>query len=418
MVTLKIILAVFWLFLLAVNFAESATPCVKHTFVSGKTDSADSTIVSSSEWNDCHTIDDGAIPLSKLASTVPTTSTLTTNTIPKATGADSIGDSVLLDCGSTTIGVGACSGSATGMLEIGGGRLTNKTAPSTPGTGLTEFWGDSTAKQLQVKDDAGNVNTTVRTAGAATSNQWVTHIPTTGVPATAQPAFSNLSGAATFAQTPQGAPASDDQVYVSSSSSAGAWKSIPDCTDTGGNHLNYTASTNAFSCGTSGGGGGTSVKQIFIPAVALIPDGTNCLYPSTRTINSGHQVESIRCADSGSSVVRYLLRMPSTWNAGTVTITATVLHGTTETITWAMDFATACRRPADTWNNTYGTAQSANVSITTANQTAEQTTAAITADGTCAAGAMLLIRGTVDATDMSTNGANTDLLGITVNATY
>ncbi|MBI4460385.1 MAG: hypothetical protein HY648_10055 [Acidobacteria bacterium] len=33
-------------------------------------------------------------------------------------------------------------------------------------------------------------------------------------------------------------------------------QSIPDCTDTGGKHLNYTASTNALSCGTSGGAGG------------------------------------------------------------------------------------------------------------------------------------------------------------------
>ena len=48
-----------------------------------------------------------------------------------------------------------------------------------------------------------------------------------------------------------GAPASGDQVLVSDSTSAATWKSIADCTDTGGNHLNYTASTNSFSCGTT-----------------------------------------------------------------------------------------------------------------------------------------------------------------------
>lgn len=32
---------------------------------------------------------------------------------------------------------------------------------------------------------------------------------------------------------------------------------FPPCTDTGGNHLNYTLSTNTVSCGTSGGGGGS-----------------------------------------------------------------------------------------------------------------------------------------------------------------
>jgi len=34
-------------------------------------------------------------------------------------------------------------------------------------------------------------------------------------------------------------------------------KVIPDCTDTGGNHINFTQSTDAFSCGTSGGFSGT-----------------------------------------------------------------------------------------------------------------------------------------------------------------
>lgn len=46
------------------------------------------------------------------------------------------------------------------------------------------------------------------------------------------------------------ASAADDTVMVSSGT---AWeaKSVPDCTDTAGKHLNYTASTNAFSCGNS-----------------------------------------------------------------------------------------------------------------------------------------------------------------------
>lgn len=35
------------------------------------------------------------------------------------------------------------------------------------------------------------------------------------------------------------------------------YKVLPDCTDTGGNHLNYTQSSDAFSCGTSGSGGTT-----------------------------------------------------------------------------------------------------------------------------------------------------------------
>lgn len=59
------------------------------------------------------------------------------------------------------------------------------------------------------------------------------------------------------------APGADDQVLVSDSGVAATWRSVPNCTDTGGQHLNYTTATNSFSCGTtsSGGGGGNSVEQ-------------------------------------------------------------------------------------------------------------------------------------------------------------
>ena len=49
----------------------------------------------------------------------------------------------------------------------------------------------------------------------------------------------------------------DDQVLVADSASAGTFRTVPNCTDTSGQHLNYTQSTNAFSCGTSGTETGT-----------------------------------------------------------------------------------------------------------------------------------------------------------------
>lgn len=45
----------------------------------------------------------------------------------------------------------------------------------------------------------------------------------------------------------------DDSVMLGSGT-AYEPKAIPDCDDSGGNHLNYDTATNAFSCGTSGGG--------------------------------------------------------------------------------------------------------------------------------------------------------------------
>ena len=47
------------------------------------------------------------------------------------------------------------------------------------------------------------------------------------------------------------APSGDDTMPVSDSATAMTWRAVPDCQDTVGKHLNYTASSNSFSCGTS-----------------------------------------------------------------------------------------------------------------------------------------------------------------------
>ncbi len=46
---------------------------------------------------------------------------------------------------------------------------------------------------------------------------------------------------------------------ITTANTTATYKAVPDCTDTGGNHLNFTQSSDAFSCGTSGGGGGSFV---------------------------------------------------------------------------------------------------------------------------------------------------------------
>lgn len=47
------------------------------------------------------------------------------------------------------------------------------------------------------------------------------------------------------------ASAAAHQALICTAASTCTWKTVPDCTDTSGNHLNYTQSTDAFSCGTS-----------------------------------------------------------------------------------------------------------------------------------------------------------------------
>lgn len=46
---------------------------------------------------------------------------------------------------------------------------------------------------------------------------------------------------------------SDDQFYVADNSSGGTPRTMPNCPDSAGNHINYTQSTNEFSCGTTTG---------------------------------------------------------------------------------------------------------------------------------------------------------------------
>lgn len=61
-----------------------------------------------------------------------------------------------------------------------------------------------------------------------------------------------------YLQPPNATPAAHSVMVIgapASNVSAFAYKAVPDCTDTGGNHLNFTQSTDAFSCGTSGGAG-------------------------------------------------------------------------------------------------------------------------------------------------------------------
>ena len=109
-----------------------------------------------------------------------------------------------------------------------------------------------TATSILGSANGGTGNGFAKLAGPTTSEKtW------TGPDANATLLTTNA--AVTVAQGGTGtAPGADDQVLVSDSTSAATWKSVGDCTDTGGNHLNYTASTNTFSCGTSSSGSGTA----------------------------------------------------------------------------------------------------------------------------------------------------------------
>ena len=104
---------------------------------------------------------------------------------------------------------------------------------------------DTTDVRLRWNDTANLVTIDHPTAGSF--NQVATISGTAGVTGILQGDVT--SSVRQFAAS----PGADDQTLVSDSTTAGTFRALPNCTDTGGNHINYTTATNAFSCGTSGG---------------------------------------------------------------------------------------------------------------------------------------------------------------------
>jgi hypothetical protein len=158
------------------------------------------------------------------------------------------------------------------------------------------------------------------------------------------------------------------------------------------------------------------VKSMYWPAGSMSSDGTQCGDATEVTLNSGPRQWTITCADNDSGYFHGQVVMPDSWNASTVTFELMVHHATTETITFAGDFQSQCKAAGETVNNTdwptEGASTVCDVSITTANDIEACTTAAQTPSGTCAAGDMLWWRYNIDATNFSTNAANTNVLGV------
>jgi hypothetical protein len=141
--------------------------------------------------------------------------------------------------------------------------------------------GDLTCAQVTTAQLSGTITnaqlaSSYSGVGACGANTWASTLGANAAPTCTQPAFTNLSGSASLAQngTGAGSPAGADSVLQSTAAGTTAWSAaLPNCTDTGGNHLNYTSATHAFSCGTtsSGGGGGAPTTATYITQT---PDGT------------------------------------------------------------------------------------------------------------------------------------------------
>jgi hypothetical protein len=168
-------------------------------------------------------------------------------------------------------------------------RLADGTGTGAPST--AQYWTGAADGTLSAEKNLGALGTglVINTAGVPSAYA--------GTSCTNQfPRSLNASGAATCATVSLTADvtgtlpvanggtnltaAADDNVMLGNGTT---WqtKALTDCQDSSGNHLNYTASTNTFSCGTSGdgtGGGGTTVALSSVAAAtgaATIASGNN-----------------------------------------------------------------------------------------------------------------------------------------------
>jgi len=135
---------------------------------------------------------------------------------------------------------------------------------------------------------------------------------------------------------------------------------------------------------------------------SLTPDGTNCTDPTKQTINGGPTGYYFSCADSNSSTFDGQITL--THSLATITITLTVNDVDSASQHFAGAFKAMCRNNATTVDGTWGAAQTLDITMTSANNNYTGTTAAITPNGTCGAGATLFFRWTTDATTNTDDG--------------
>jgi len=159
--------------------------------------------------------------------------------------------------GSTSITNGDLSGDATtsGTLAVTVSKINGTSFAGTNGNlvkfGASNVPADSSVVAANVVVASSPGAGIARFAGStqtATSAELSGDVTTSGSNAATVVKVNGIAYSATAA-------AHSVEVITSANTTATA-KAIPDCTDTGGNHLNFTQSTDAFSCGTSGSGTG------------------------------------------------------------------------------------------------------------------------------------------------------------------
>lgn len=245
----------------------------------------------------------GAVVVNGGALGTPSSGTLSSATgLPVSTGISGLGTGVATALAANTGGAGA--------FALYGGALGDATA-TTLGTGTVTFTngaahrGTTTSGNtwlLQAYDnDTGPAYVSFLTVTNGNSPSATFSVPAGGMTV-------NWQGTpVAFAYGGTGLSTAADDTTLVSSGAAWVASALANCTDTGGNHLNYTTATNAFSCGTSSSGGGANAALSNLASVAINTDlvfaFTPALLRQNTTDGSDNSVSKL-CGGGATGVSR------------------------------------------------------------------------------------------------------------------
>lgn len=251
--------------------------------------------------------------------------------LPISTGVSGLGTGI-----ATALAVNTGSAGAPVLLNGAGGTpssltLTNATglvAAGMPNSGV--FTGDATTTfpALTIGNAAITavkmVNAGVFTGDVTTTFPAITVAKVNGI------AYSSTAAAHSV------------EVITTANTTATA-KVIPDCTDSSGNHLNYTQSTDAFSCGTTASVGGTVTTVGFTGGLISVANPTTAPALTVAGTSGGIPYFSgaATWASSGAGVQNAMVTWGGAGNAPTSPLSLLVTNQNSNSETWTFYNSTA-----------------------------------------------------------------------------